>query len=226
MYEIDVSTIFAFVQTMFRLVGGAMRLDPAAYRAVFGLTNDPTRMVLWIVLIAGLARMIGQSVVLFANRVQPKRFVLSLMWGAVKFLLDVMVVVTIIWAIANLIGTRSWNYAQVARGIALAAAPYWLSFLILIPYLGMIVERFLKVYIFMALVVSIQAVFGIAFWNALWAGALALALSAVVDLIFGRLLAPLDRRMNRLVMGDRDVVLQNSREIYEMFAQRDQLIQR
>ncbi len=36
------------------------------------------QLVFWIVLLAGLSEAIGQSVVLFANRVKPKRFLLSL----------------------------------------------------------------------------------------------------------------------------------------------------
>jgi len=226
MYELDLSTFVSFIQTMLRLVGGAMRLDPAAFQAASGITSSSTRIILWIVLIAGLSRMFGQSVVLFANHVQPKRFIISLLWGALKFLFDVMVIVTIIWAIANWFGTRPWNYTQVARGIALAAAPYWLSFLILVPYFGMIFDRFLKVYVFLALVIAFQAVFEIPFWDALWGSAIALGISLVVGPLFDRLLAPLDEWINRHVMGERDVVLQNSRQIYEMFAQRDQLSQR
>ena len=64
---------------------------------------------------------------------------------------------------ANFLGERPWPLSQVARAIALASAPYWLSFLVLIPYLGLILERLLKIYVFLALLVALQAIFGLTF---------------------------------------------------------------
>src|SRR2546430_17445506 len=77
MYTIDTTTIFHFLQTMWALAWGAMRLDPAAFKAV-----EPAGtglLITAIVFLAGVSETIGQSVVLFANRVKPGRFALSLL---------------------------------------------------------------------------------------------------------------------------------------------------
>ena len=96
MYNIDTSGILAYIETMLRLVGGALKLDPMAFQAVFNYNGQPTLLLLWIVFIAGLSLMVGQSVVLFANQVKPARFALSLTLGAVGFIINVIVFVLVV----------------------------------------------------------------------------------------------------------------------------------
>src|SRR5437588_272306 len=84
MYTIHTTTIFHFLQTMWALAWGAMRLDPAAFKAV-----EPAGtglLITAIVFLAGVSETIGQSVVLFANRVKPGRFALSLLLNGTPFI--------------------------------------------------------------------------------------------------------------------------------------------
>lgn len=219
MYEIDTTTIIAFVQTMLRLVGGGLRLDPAAFLAAFNGGPTATPVLIWVVLLAGLSLMIGQSVVLFANRVNTARFAISLALGSLKFLLDVLVVVVVVWWMANALSERIWLLGQVGRAVALASAPYWLSFFILIPYAGLIWERLTKVYVLLALIAAVQAVFGLAFFNALLASLSALAISYIISLLLGQLLTPLANRIHRTLVGNLE--LANAQKIYELFARND-----
>ena len=222
MYDIDTSGLLTYLDTMLRLVGGALELDPAAFQAVFNYSGQPSLLLLWIVFIAGLSLMVGQSVVLFANRIKPARFALSLALGAVGFVINVAVFVLVVWAMANLLGEHSWPLSQVARAIALASAPYWLSFLVLIPYLGLILERLLKIYVFLALLVALQAIFGLTFWGALGGGLVALLLAHSINILLGRLFTPFQTWLLNSLIGPEEI--SSTREIYEMFARRNQVV--
>ena len=221
MYPIDTSSLSAFIGSMLGLVGGSLRLDPGAFQAAFDSWPQGTGLLIWIVLIGGVSLMIGQSVVLFANRVSPARFIISLILGAIKFLLDVMVVVLMVWGMANFLSERAWLFGQVGRAIALASAPYWFSLFFLIPYLGLILERALKIYVILALIVAVQSIFGIPFLDAILASVVALLLSQVISGVLGKFLDPLADRITNVMVGD--VRLKNAREIYMLFASRNQI---
>src|SRR5256885_16446408 len=84
MYTIDTTTIFHFLQTMWALAWGAMRLDPAAFKAV-----EPAGTGLLMTAIgflAGVSETVGQRVGLFANRVKPGRFALSFALNGTLFI--------------------------------------------------------------------------------------------------------------------------------------------
>ena len=221
MYPFDTSSLSATINSMLRLVGGSLRLDPQAFQAAFDSWPQGTGLLIWIVLISGLSLMIGQSVVLFANRVSPARFIISLILGAIKFLLDVLVVVLVVWGMANFLSERTWLLGQVGRAVALASAPYWFSLFFLIPYLGLILERALKFYVNLALIVAVQSIFGIPFLDAILASVVALLLSQVISGVLGKVLNPLADRITDLLVGD--VRLKNACEIYMLFASRNQI---
>lgn len=221
MYPFDTSSLSASISSMLRLVGGSLRLDPRAFQAAFDAGSQGTSLLIWIVLIGGVSLMIGQSVVLFANRVSPARFVISLILGAIKFLLDVLVVVLVVWGMANFLSERNWLLGQVGRAIALASAPYWFSLFILIPYLGLILERVLKIYVILALIVAVQSIFGIPFFDAILASVVALVLSQVISGAMGKVFDPVADRIADALVGD--ARLDNAREIYKLFASRNQI---
>jgi len=221
MYPIDTTSLFATVGSILRLVGGSLRLDPQAFLAAFRAGREATGLLIWIVLIGGLSLMVGQSVVLFANRVSPARFILSLILGAVNFLLDVLVVVLVVWGLANLLSDITWPLGQVGRAVALASAPYWFSLLFLIPYFGLLLERGLKYYVVLALIVAVQSIFAIPFLDAILASVAALLISQFVSGVLGKLLDPLADRITFALVGD--TRLENAREIYKMFASRNQI---
>jgi hypothetical protein len=220
MYEIDTSSFFAYIGTILRLVGGALSLDPAAFQTAYNQV-DVSGIFLWIVLIGGLSLMFGQSVVLFANRVKPGRFVISLFLGAIKFFLDVLVVLFVTWSIINLRSEEAWDFGQVGRAIALAAAPYWLGVFILVPFLGLLWERLLKVYVFIAIIVAVQTIFGLPFLRALSGAAVVWLVSYFITLGFGRLFTPITDRIAQSVTGGLE--FSSTRQIYEMFARHDQI---
>ena len=221
MYPIDTTSFSTSISSMLGLVRGGLRLDPQAFLAAFDAGPRGTGLLIWIVLIGGVSLMIGHSVVLFANRVSPARFTISLVLGAIKFFLDVLVVVFVVWGMANMISERTWLLGQVGRAVALASAPYWFSLFFLIPYLGLILERAMKFYVILALIVAVQSVFGVSFFGAILASVVALLLSQVISGLLGKLFDPLADRITDALVGD--TRLENARQIYKLFASRNQI---
>jgi len=221
MYPIDTTSLFSTIDSMLRLVGGSLRLDPQAFLAAFQANEQATGLLIWIVLIGGISLTVGQSVVLYANRVPPARYAVSLILGAINFSMDVLVVVMVVWGMANLLSDMPWQLAQVGRAVALASTPYWFSLFFLIPYLGLLLERGLKYYVILALIVAVQSIFEIPFLDAILASAAAMLISEFVSGLLGKFLDPLADRITFALVGD--TRLENAREIYELFAHKNQI---
>src|SRR6266699_3716658 len=160
MYTIDTTTIFHFLQTMWALAWGAMRLDPAAFKAV-----EPAGtglLITAIVFLAGVSETIGQSVVLFANRVKPGRFALSLLLNGILFIV---------------------------------------SFFVLLPYMGIFINRALSVWSFLALLVALKVVMGFVLWQALICSIFGWALVQVLKYTLGRPFVAIERWLRRITAG-------------------------
>lgn len=166
MIDIDVSSLGAYIETLFRVVGGVLSLNPQVFIAMRGM-EAITGISLGVVVVAGLMRILGQSIVLFANRVRPAGFVVRIVASTLEFILDVLVMGVILWLIARLLNPNSsLTLGEILRTIPLAFAPYWLGALVLVPYMGIWIERGLKVYVFLALTVAFQAAFNQPFLTA------------------------------------------------------------
>ena len=220
---VDLTNPFEYIRVMLQAVRGVLLLNPQIFVKAFEYQGSLRGLVFWIVAIAGFSRMLGQSVVLFANRVTRVRFWISILFGAGIFVVDALAVTTVFWIIANTVGSKPWPFVETVRATGLAFAPLWLAFLVLIPYLGLIIERLLQVYVFLAFLVACQAIFGLSFWGGLFAAVIAVLVKFGLDLIFGRLLTPLADRIETALTGVQERT--STREIYELFARKSQAVE-
>lgn len=122
--------------TALELVPAALRLRGEAFATLLAQPGFGLRGALLVVFLAGLSTAIGQSVVLFANHVSPRRFAASLVVQAALFVLTYMAWAATVWAVASLLLGRAPPFAAAAAAIGLAYAPQLLSFLVLAPFLG------------------------------------------------------------------------------------------
>jgi hypothetical protein len=215
--------LLAYIGAMLRLVGRALVLDTAAFQEMVALSDSLPWLPFWVVFVAGLSRTLGQSLVLFANQVRPARFAIALVLGALQFVLNVLTVMAVIWAMANLLSPTSVPFSLIGRSLALASAPYWLSVFVLIPYLGPGLKQALMVYTLVVLVTAIQTAFGLGFFRALLAGLVAVAIAEAINVLLSRLLSPFAHWLHVQIVG-KDAI-QSTQEIYEMFASRNQVVQ-
>ncbi len=158
MYDFDLTSLGSIISALFQVIGGVLRLDPEVYRAVI-LHPQGTRFAVLILFLAGLSSTLGQSVVLFANRVKLRRFLFSLVMFAISLVISAFLWAFTIWVLVEWFTDNSWLLIDVWTVVALSYAPFVFGFLILLPYLGRIIDDILRVWVLLAMLAG-----GLAFY--------------------------------------------------------------
>ena len=181
-------------------LGGVMQLRGSAYVEAVAL-RPGVFVALAIVLAAGLSEAFGQSIVLFANRVRPARFVFSLFVDALLFTFGYGFLVLSTWAVTRLPQTAHLSLRELAIVIAMSYAPMLFAFLTALPYLGSGLMRVLRVWHLLAMVVGVAAVGGVDVFAAatyVWLGWIVMVLA---QHSFGRPIVNLGARLLDAVAG-------------------------
>lgn len=146
---------------------------------VAALTFDSERLTLlaaspqsWtlsaaIAFLGGISMLLGQSVVLFLNRVPPRRFAISLMLNGIIFAIELALWAVVLWLAAWLFFRDVPPPAAAIRLIGISSAPFVFGFLVLIPYLGPVIARLLYVYSLLIAIDVTQGIIEIRFLQAL-----------------------------------------------------------
>jgi len=145
-----------FWQQFWELVVGGLTLDPEVFVKVGDSLQDRW-VAATVVLLAGFSQAIGQSIVLFANRIKPLRFGLSLMVSALIYFVTFIVWVLCIWVSVHLLWRDSFTVENVFRGLAVRYAPQLLGFLVAAPYFGMPIAVLLSIWTLLAVFVGIES---------------------------------------------------------------------
>lgn len=139
------------------LLGGAFALDSEVFQQITLLPNG-LWLALLVVLLAELSLGVGQSIILFINRVKPARFLFSLALNAILFTIGFLFLVFSTWLITLLPWSVSVPFSTLVLVLGLAYAPLLFSFLGALPYLGVPILNLLSVWRLLALVVGFSAV--------------------------------------------------------------------
>jgi predicted Abi (CAAX) family protease len=156
----------SLVSEFWTIVGGALTLKPEAFRAAVE-SSTGWYVTTAVVLLAGLSEAIGQSVVLFANKVKPSRFVFCLFVNAVLFAFGYLFAGVSTWAIMQLPGQPHVAFGDLAVVLALSYLPMLFAFLVALPYLGYGLGWLLKTLHLLAMVVGVSAISGLGPFGAL-----------------------------------------------------------
>jgi hypothetical protein len=149
---------------MWAVIKGVLSLDPQIFRAAIFLPGA-WKMALAIVFIAGLSDMLGQSVVLFANRVTPRRFIVSTVMSGFMLIISVLFYAFSIWVIVRFaMGIQRSYFSEILILVSLSYAPLVFSFFTLLPYMGNFIYQTVRVWSLLALVVGVAAVAQSQFW--------------------------------------------------------------
>lgn len=114
-----------------------------------------------IVLLAGLSQSIGQSVILFINRVKPLRFLLSLGVSVILFIGGFLALVLSTWLITLMSQRVDLPLVVLVTILGLSYAPLLFSFLGALPYLGEPILALLSIWNLLAANVGFAAVTGL-----------------------------------------------------------------
>jgi hypothetical protein len=158
-------------------------------------------VALAVVLVAGLSQAIGQSIVLFVNRVAPVRFAFSLLVGAALFVVGYVFLVLATWLTTLLPGAP--HVAPVALAIAMAYAyvPLLFAFLAAMPYLGSPALAALRIWHLAALALAFASLAHVPVTDGLWHVGLGWLVLQVLERTVGQPVADLGRRIADAVAG-------------------------
>lgn len=182
------------------LLGGVLALQGHVYAEALNFHGVVFDAVL-IVLAAGLSEAFGQSIVLFANRVKPARFVFSLFVDAVLFTFGYAFLVLSTWVVCRLFGAPHLTLRDLALVLAMSYVPMLFAFLTALPYLGSALMNGLRVWHFLAMVVGVAAAGGIDVFAAVtyvWLGWFVMVLA---QRSFGKPIVALGSRLLDAVAG-------------------------
>jgi hypothetical protein len=137
------------------LIGGALSLNGQ----VLLVARDAPRAYWAAVLIAvaaGVSQMLGQSVVLFANRVPPGRFLATLLAGAVAFVSRLALWSFAIWVVGVISPRYALPLGIIFLAVCFGQAPHLFAFFEMAPYVGSGLRRVLDAYSLIVVVAGLR----------------------------------------------------------------------
>lgn len=140
-------------------IGIVLGMDSARADWFEALPNK-NLIAITIAMLAGISTLVGNSVVLFINRVRGWRFAVTLVLNGIAMVLLYVVQALMVALVAPwVIGNAGPGIGVVVRSVMLSAAPLVFGFLVLIPYLGPAVGRVLQAWSVVALWVIVSVAF-------------------------------------------------------------------
>ena len=146
--------------TLAQLVGGALRLDRSAFDAI-EQSSQGLRDAFILLVLAGASLTLGQSVVLFLNRVSAPRFALALVLGGLELVLEALIWVVSVWVVVGLLGVSRPHLVETLDVMGLAYAPFLFGVLMFLPYVGLPMLWLLRLWVLLAAIVGTSAAFEI-----------------------------------------------------------------
>lgn len=198
-----------FIRLMWVGTIEAMRLNPRAFEYVMA-GNGSGWVILAIAILGGASLLLGQSVILFVNKVSPGRFLISLLMNGVVFTLSLMVWALAIWLTSKLLFPNEIPFLTVLRLVGLGAAPYVFGFLVLLPYAGNFIGKVLSVWSFLVVLAGLTTLAAGNFGAALICTVIGWVLITVMSATVGRpIINARNRVWKRLTGADMDVSVQD-----------------
>lgn len=148
-----------------------------------------------LVVVAGISMLLGQSVVLFLNRVTPKRFALSLVVNGLLFVAGIFFWAFLVWATGNFLLAETATYLQILLIITLSYAAFVFGFLILLPYSGPAIQVFLYVWSLLAAARGVATIFQAGFWLSLVVVAVSFGIMFAIQTTIGKPIWAIGDRM-------------------------------
>lgn len=189
-----------FIEAVGRALWGVWTLDTASTR---WLADDPNAslVAVTIAILAGASTLLGNSVVLFLNRVRGVRFGLSLLFNGLGFVVLYAVQALIIAVVGYLVTGQRLDVGMSTWAVLLATAPLVFGFFELIPYLGPGIARILQAWGLIALWVIVEVLYGVSHWMALLIVGVGWGAMQLVSWLLSRPMAALGQAVWRLVTG-------------------------
>jgi hypothetical protein len=199
-----ITEIIAFLVAYFLAlwvgIVGALTFNSQVYEIVNQYPQSAWVLV-GIVVLAGASTLVGQSVVLFLNRVRRSRFIISLITNGVLFLISYIVWGAIIALTGSVLFEEAPDVWTVVRLVALSTAPLVFGFLILIPWMGPFIGKVLNIWSFLILINIVQVEFHSGFWAAAICVGIGWLITLALNNTIGKPVTALRNRFFKSVTG-------------------------
>ncbi len=195
--------LLAFPLLVLDLAGRALGFSAAAFARAAGSGEAQTAALL-IAFLAGVSEMLGQSVILVINRVALYRFLASLAFTGVSYVLTALAWALSAIAVAPLtrLGVLTPNeIAGVVGVVSLAFAPRLFGVFSIAPYFGLALGHVLETWAMVLAIFGLHAGFGLPLAAALFCGGAGWAVSYAARSYLGHLLAKPLGHMRLMVSG-------------------------
>jgi hypothetical protein len=161
-----VQDFFDFIASVWLVIWGVLTGDQSVTEW-FRVHPLSLEMAITVAALAGISTLLGDSVVLFLNRVRGWRFGVTMLLNALGVVLLYALQALVIAIVGPLIVGHTPGLATVTRGVMLATAPLIFGFLVLIPYLGPAIARVLQAWGLLVLWLVNDVLFDTDLWTAL-----------------------------------------------------------
>ena len=192
-YKLDMGQQLTMLEQWFELFLGVLRLDETSFLMLVDLQQAPMIMLI-LLLCVGLSSAVGQSAVLFINRVRPNQFIWVLVSLGMYVIAGLVVWYLSTYAIVRLIWQQELAWQLMLQTLILACAPLLFSFFVALPVLGIIFELGLALWCLLAVMLGLTVVTNLNSWQAF--------LSAIIGWLLYRLLYGLFGRPMLIIIRD------------------------
>ena len=156
-------------------VGGILHLDPNAIRAVQTAPNGLS-IAIWILLLGTLSDVLGDSPLLFMNRMRPGRFFLALAVESVLSIARLAIAIFSFWLLLLFLNLGNASLERVVLILGLGYTPMLLSILVVIPSAGPLIGRLLHAWTIVTILASLAVALNASPWQVLGPGVVAVLL--------------------------------------------------
>ncbi len=156
---------------------------------------------LLVVLFAGISESIGQSVVLFANRVTPARFLVSILLNAGLIAIGFASLVICTWLSFFVPGSQPIDLLPLTIAVGLSYVPLLGAFLAALPYAGNALMWALRVAQLVSMVGGVASAARIPLWLSAAHVAAGWAVKLGVRQVFGKQFAAVDAQLTSAAAG-------------------------
>ena len=192
--------IFDFLAAVGRALWGVWTLD---YSMPVWLNSRPDafRICVTVAIIAGASTLLGNSAVLFLNRVRGLRFVFSLVLNGLAMAGLYALQAVVVWVLGPLVIGRTQEWSLVFRGVMLSTAPLAFGVFALAPYVGPAIARLLQAWGAVVLWMIVRGLYDVGLWPALAVTLGAWGVMQLASWAFAKPVAAIGNRVWRLVSG-------------------------
>jgi hypothetical protein len=196
--------VFAYILLYFSMLWAgithALMLDPQVFEVVEQYQWSRW-VVAGIVFLAGASTLLGQSAVLFINRVRKSRFIISLITNGLIFIISYIAWGVTVWLVGRILFEVNPALGPFLRMVGLSTAPLVFAFLVLIPWMGPFIGKVLNVWSFLILFAIVEYEFKIGFWGALLCVGLGWLVSLALTNFLGKPVVALRNKVFQKVTG-------------------------